>query len=128
MSKVALITGGSSGLGYALAELLGKQGYTLIVAARNQEKINSAVSKLSAMSIKAKGISCDITDEAGLQRTYDQVKAEYGKIDYLVLNAGVVTTKLLADYPSISELKKDLEIDLVGTIISAYTFTPLLQS
>lgn len=128
MSKVALITGGSSGLGYALAELLGKQGYSIIVVARNQEKINGAVSKLSAMSIKAKGISCDITDEAGLQRTFDQVKTEYGKIDYLVLNAGVVTTKLLSDYTNTTELRQDLEIDLVGTIISAHRFLPLLQS
>src|ERR1700740_3490150 len=105
MSKVALITGGSSGLGYALAELLGKQGYTIVVAARNQEKINGAVSKLSALNIKAKGTVCDITNEADLQRTYDLLKADYGKIDYLVLNAGVVTTKLLVDYHNTAELK-----------------------
>ena len=127
MKKVALITGGSSGLGYALAELLGKQDYSVIVVARNQDRINQAVSKLNAMNITAKGISCDITDEEGLKRTFDQIKTEYGKIDYLVLNAGVVTTKLLADYQSTSELKKDLEIDLVGTILSAHRFLPLLQ-
>src|SRR5450432_309969 len=98
MKKVALITGGSSGLGYALAELLGKQDYSVIILARNQEKITKAVASLTALNITAKGISCDITDEAGLQKTFDQVKSEYGKIDYLVLNAGVVTTKLLADY------------------------------
>ena len=128
MSKVALVTGGSSGLGYALAELLGKQNYSIIVIARNQEKINAAVAKLASQSITAKGISCDITDEAALQRTYDQVKAEYGRIDYLVLNAGVVTTKLLSDYKQTAELKKDLEIDLFGTILSAHKFLPLLQS
>lgn len=128
MSKVALVTGGSSGLGFALAELLGKQGYTIVVVARNQERINNAVSKLNAMSISAKGISCDITDEAGLQRTYEQVKAEHGKVDYLVLNAGVVTTKLLSDYTQTSELRRDLEIDLLGTILSAHRFLPLLQS
>ena len=128
MSKIALVTGGSSGLGYALAVLLGKQNYSIVVVARNQEKINTAVSKLSAMNIAAKGISCDITDEVGLKKTFDQVKAEYGKIDYLVLNAGVVTTKLLADYQDTAELKKDLEIDLFGTILSAHRFLPLLQS
>ena len=57
MKQVALVTGGSSGLGYALAEILGKQGYSIIVVARNQEKINGAVSKLSALNISAKGIS-----------------------------------------------------------------------
>jgi short-subunit dehydrogenase len=128
MKKVALITGGSSGLGYALAELLGKQDYSVIILARNQDKITNAVSKLIALNITAKGISCDITDESGLKKAFDQVKAEYGKIDYLVLNAGVVTTKLLSDYQDTSELKKDLEIDLFGTILSAHRFLPLLQT
>lgn len=128
MKKVAFITGGSSGLGYALAELLGQDGYTVLIAARNQERINKAVSNLSAQNITAKGFQCDITDEAALKRTAEQVKAEYGKIDYLVLNAGVVTTKLLSDYTNAAEMKQDLEIDLWGTILSAYTFQPLLVS
>lgn len=128
MKKVALVTGGSSGLGYALAELLGRQGYSIVIVARNQERINKAVSALSAMNITVKGISCDITDEAGLKKTFEQVKTEYGQIDYLVLNAGVVTTKLLADYKNAAEMKQDLEIDLWGTILSAHTFLPLLVS
>ena len=128
MSKVALITGGSSGLGYALAELLGKEGYSVIILARNQEKITKAVASLTALNINAKGISCDITDEAGLKRVSEKVKAEHGKIDYLVLNAGVVTTKLLSDYKDAAEIKKDMEIDLWGTILSAHQFQPLLVS
>ena len=128
MEKVALITGGSSGLGYALAELLGKDGYSVVIVARNQEKITASVAKLTAQNIKAKGISCDITDEAGLKKVAEQVKTEYGKIDYLVLNAGVVTTKLVSDYTTASEMKQDLEIDLWGTILSAHTFLPLLVS
>ncbi len=128
MKKVALITGGSSGLGFALAELLGKEDYSIIILARNQDKINKAVADLTAKKITAKGYSCDITDEAGLKKCFDQIKSEYGKIDYLVLNAGVVTTKLLSDYQNPSEIKKDLEIDLWGTILSAYQFLPLLGS
>jgi 3-dehydrosphinganine reductase len=128
MQKTALITGGSSGLGFALAELLGKQGYAIVIVARNQERINKAVTNLSAMNIKVQGISCDITNEAALKITSEQVKAEHGKIDYLVLNAGVVTTKLLSDYTNAAEMKQDLEIDLWGTILSAHTFQPLLVS
>jgi short-subunit dehydrogenase len=127
MKKVAVITGGSSGLGYALAEILGKDGYSVIIMARNQEKITKAVASLTAMNIAAKGISCDITSEEALKKAYDQVKAEHVKIDYLVLNAGVVTTKLLSDYKNMTEIKQDLEIDLWGTIMSAYQFMPLLQ-
>ncbi|MFO0321534.1 MAG: SDR family NAD(P)-dependent oxidoreductase [Bacteroidota bacterium] len=128
MKKVALITGGSSGLGYALAELLGKQDYSIIILARNEEKINKAVAALTALNITAKGFTCDITNESVLKTRFDQIKSEYGKIDYLVLNAGVVTTKLLSEYETTAEIKKDLEIDLWGTILSAYQFSPLLVS
>ncbi len=128
MKKVAVITGGSSGLGYALAEILGKEGYSIVILARNQEKITKSVSTLSAMSIHAKGISCDITDEKALQNAFNQIKDEYKQIDYLILNAGVVTTKLLSDYKNSAEIKQDLEIDLWGTILSAHQFLPLLQS
>ncbi len=128
MKKVAVITGGSSGLGYALAEILGKQGYSIVIMARNQEKITQAVAALTALSITAKGISCDITDESALQKAFNQIKDEYKQIDYLILNAGVVTTKLLSEYKNTAEIKQDLEIDLWGTILSAYQFLPLLQS
>ncbi len=127
MKKVALITGGSSGLGFALAELLGKQGYSIIILARNQQKIEEAITRLKASNISAEGYSCDITDEERLKSTFNKVKETYGTVDYLVLNAGVVTTKLLSDYSSSSEIKKDLDIDLWGTILSAYYFQPLLK-
>jgi len=84
MQKVALITGGSSGLGYALAELLGKQGYKIIVLARNLEKINKAVADLSAQNISAKGISCDTTDENGLKNAFSKIQNEETHNDYLV--------------------------------------------
>jgi 3-dehydrosphinganine reductase len=128
MNKVALVTGGSSGLGYALAELLGKQGYSILVIARNQGKIDGAINKLKALNIAAEGFSCDITDEINLKATYNTIKEKYATIDYLVLNAGVVTTKLLSDYTSTSEIKKDLDIDLWGTILCAYQFQSLLKS
>ena len=128
MKKTALITGGSSGLGFALANLLGKQGYTIIILARNQQKINDAVAKLKADNIDAVGFSCDTTDEEKLKSTFSKVKEMYGNIDYLVLNAGVVTTKLLSEYSSSAEMKQDLDIDLWGTILSAYHFQPLLKT
>lgn len=128
MKKTALVTGGSSGLGFALAQNLAKQGYNIVVVARNQEKINKTVADLTALGVTAKGISCDITNEAGLKEAANQVKAEFGSIDYLVLNAGSVTTKLVADYANGAEMKSDLEVDLWGTILSAYVFLPLLKS
>lgn len=128
MKKTALVTGGSSGLGLAMAQNLAKQGYNIVVVARNQEKINKAVTDLTALGIAAKGMSCDITNEAGLKEVANQVKAEFGSVDYLILNAGSVTTKLVSEYANGNEMKQDLEVDLWGTILSAHVFLPLLKS
>ena len=127
MTTTALITGGSSGLGFNLATQLGKNGYRVIILARNQAKIDQAVGQLNKENIDVIGISCDTTDEAGLEKTFDSVKSEFGKIDFLILNAGVVTTKLLSDYTDSASLKQDVEIDLWGTILTTWRFLPLLD-
>lgn len=128
MSKIAVITGGSSGLGFSFAKQLGADGFRIIILARNKERIETAVKQLAQNNIQAQGISCDVTQENELRDAATQIKNEFGQIDFLIINAGEVSTVLLTDYPSISELKKDLEIDLWGTIQSAYFFTPLLVS
>ena len=127
MTKIALITGGSSGLGFELAKNLAGQGYTPILLARNREKIDRAVSDISSSGHEAIGFPCDITDEIRLREVCAEVQERFGYIDFLILNAGVVTCKLLCDYASAEELKRDLEIDLWGTILSAHVFLPLLD-
>jgi short-subunit dehydrogenase len=126
MSKTAVITGGSSGLGFALAKLVGKQGFQVILIARNQEKLNSSVEELKKENIEATSFACDITNENELKQTVETIKQQYTKIDFLVLNAGVVTVKLLREYTSTAEMRHDLDIDLWGTIMSAYYFESML--
>jgi len=124
--KIALITGGSSGLGFAIAKLLGQKGYFVIILARNIQKINSEIEHLKQLNIEATGYSCDITKEDDLKKVSQEIKNQYGKIDFLILSAGVVTVKLVSDYENVTELKNDLEIDLWGTIQSTYFFNSLL--
>jgi len=125
MTKTAVITGGSSGLGFALAGLLGEQGYHIVLLARNKQRLDDAVGELVKKNYTASGIICDVTSEAQVREASEKLKADYSKIDFLILNAGEVTTKLLCDYSGVAELKKDLDIDLWGTIQTAYFFTPL---
>ena len=126
MTKTAVITGGSSGLGYALADILGEQGYQLVLLARNKQRLDDAVNSLAKKNHKVSGIICDVTNEAQVRDASIKLKTDFGKIDFLILNAGEVTTKLLYQYENVTELKKDLDIDLWGTIQTAYFLTPLL--
>jgi 3-dehydrosphinganine reductase len=127
MSKTALITGGSSGLGLAFAKILGKQGFSILILARNQDKIQLAINELNRLSIKSEGFVCDVSDDAELKQTSEIIKSRFGQIDFLILNAGTVTVKLLSDYTGVDEIKKDLDTDLFGMIGSAYYFLPMLK-
>lgn len=127
MAKFALITGGSSGLGLAYARNLGLAGYEIIILARNQERIDKALRMLSNLGIKAYGISSDITDTRKLSEAVDNVQNIAGKLDFLILNAGEVTPRLLVDFTSAEDLKKDIDIDLWGTVLSAWHFVPLMK-
>jgi 3-dehydrosphinganine reductase len=127
MSKTVLITGGSSGLGLALARQLGRNGYNTILVARNPERLNQAVAKLTEQGITATGYAGDITDEDRLEAIAEEIGAAGMTIDFLALNAGVVSVKLLTDYQDSQAMKHDLNINLWGTILSARTFLPLVN-
>lgn len=124
---IALITGGSSGLGYAFATWLGTRGYDIYILARDKSRLRISVEKLSEIQVHATGIACDVTSPVQLQEAAEKISNLSAKVDFLILNAGSVSTKLLTDYADPEELKSDLENDLWGTIQSAYYFVPLLR-
>ena len=126
MKKTALITGGSSGLGFVFAEELGSQGYKVYILARNGEKINKTVAALEEKGIEVKGISCDVSDESQLRTAYNTIKSGTDTIDFLILNAGMVIPQLLSDYPDTSGIHKQIDTNLTGAILTAWQFLPLL--
>ena len=127
MSKTAVITGGSSGLGFELARLLSGQGYTPVILARNRGRIEGAVTELRRGGRDALGFSCDVTDGNRLCEVCAEVRNACASIDFLVVNAGMVTVRLLNEYGDPDSLKRDLETNLWGAILTAHTFLPLLN-
>jgi NAD(P)-dependent dehydrogenase (short-subunit alcohol dehydrogenase family) len=86
--RTALVTGGSSGIGYAMAEAIGRAGAAVVVVARGREGIDDAVGRLSGHGVRAASISADLGDAAGVQRVCDQAAGFFGEIDILVNAAG----------------------------------------
>ena len=104
--RVALITGASQGIGRSCALRLTKDGATVAVAARNQEKLNELVSEITAAGGKAYAFALDVSNEDQVKPTVKSAIAQFGKIDILVNNAGITRDQLVmrmkrADWDSV---------------------------
>jgi 3-oxoacyl-[acyl-carrier protein] reductase len=93
--RVALVTGASQGIGRTCALRLAKDGATVAVAARNQEKLNELVAEIGATGGKAVTFALDVADEEQVKSTIKAVLAGHGKIDILVNNAGITRDQLV---------------------------------
>jgi len=87
--QVALVTGGSRGLGLQIAEALGEFGATVALASRKQADLDEAVAHLEGLGVKAFAVAVDLRDAASAQELTDAVMGRAGRIDILVNNAGV---------------------------------------
>jgi 3-oxoacyl-[acyl-carrier protein] reductase len=93
--RVALVTGASQGIGRTVALRLAKDGATVAVAARTQEKLNELVSEINTAGGKAAAFALDVADEEQVKATAKAVIAQFGKIDILVNNAGITRDQLV---------------------------------
>jgi NAD(P)-dependent dehydrogenase (short-subunit alcohol dehydrogenase family) len=87
--RAAIVTGASSGIGLALAHLLGQEGHALTIAARRPEKLESARSKLEAAGVDVVAVAADLGDEDGIKRVVAAHRERHDRLDVLVNNAGV---------------------------------------
>ncbi len=124
-NKVVLITGGGSGIGFALAKAFVAAGSTVIACGRNQQKLEKAKSALPELNIAV----CDVTNDEQIKNLVNKTKEEFGGIDVLVNNAGVFQS---LDYTSgevtMEVQTKEVEIDFMGPIRMIHHFLPELQN
>lgn len=97
--QVALVTGGSRGLGLQIAEALGEAGATLMLSSRKAADLEEAAAHLKARGIAAQWIAADASDEAQARGIVEQTMAKLGKIDILVNNAGATWGAPAEDHP-----------------------------
>jgi NAD(P)-dependent dehydrogenase (short-subunit alcohol dehydrogenase family) len=119
------VTGGSYGLGFAIAEHLVADDYRVFILARDEMRLEEAVTKLSHGPGSASGISCDVTDPSAVQKAAERVRAREGRLDFLIANAGSLQLGLLEDHSPATALR-DIETGLSGAILTALAFLPLL--
>jgi NAD(P)-dependent dehydrogenase (short-subunit alcohol dehydrogenase family) len=119
--RAAIVTGASSGIGLAIAEVLGAEGYALTVAARRPEKLEEAAQGLRDKGFTVEHVAGALGDEAGVKAVVAAHRERYGRLDVLVNNAGVGIGAPIAE---IDTKKLDMQLDLnLRSIILFYRET-----
>lgn len=115
-NKNALITGGTHGLGMAIAEGLAIAGAQLIITGTTPSKMEEALSYYTSKGYQAKGYLFDVTDENAAAENVEKITKEVGDIHILVNNAGIIKRELAITMP-VSDFRKVIDVDLVGPFI-----------
>ena len=121
--KVALVTGGSRGIGFAIAKILSENGATVVITSKNSEKIKQAEAKIS----NSFGITCDIKKKNEVQNVLDQTIKKFGKLDILVNNAGIFPKIKLLHEIEEEEWNEVLDVNLTGQFRFTKEAIPHLQ-
>jgi NAD(P)-dependent dehydrogenase (short-subunit alcohol dehydrogenase family) len=125
--KVAIVTGGSKGIGRGIAEALVKEGVSVCVSARSRQEIDETVSELKSQSTaKVTGIVCDVRNHTQIKSLFELATSELGGIDILVNNAGIGV------FASVEEMAPEdfravLETNLFGVFYCCHEAIPLMK-
>lgn len=115
-NKIALVTGGTHGLGMAMAKALAHAGATLVINGHTEDKMTKALEAYQKEGIEAKGYLFDVTNEEEAASKINQIESELGTIDILVNNAGIIK-RVPALEMSATEFREVLDVDVTGPFI-----------
>ena len=124
--KIAWITGGSYGIGFAIAEAYADCGATIVFNDINEELVNKGLAAFEEKGIKAHGFVCDVTDENAVNELVKKVEAEIGTIDILVNNAGIIK-RIPMHEMSAEDFRKVIDVDLNAPFICAKAVIPAMK-
>ena len=118
MTKTALITGGSKGIGYAVAESMIKDGMNVCITSRNEAEVKEAAEKLNTLGGgKALGLACNVRHFEEQEKAVAEILAEFGSLDILIANAGVGHFAPV-DEMTIEQWSDVIDINLTGVFYS----------
>jgi NAD(P)-dependent dehydrogenase (short-subunit alcohol dehydrogenase family) len=124
--RVAVITGGSAGLGLAMAEALGEKGAALALVARDRARLDAADAALRARGFEVHAFSADVSDEAQVGRMAADVLARFGKVQILINNAGMNIRRPMVEF-SLAEWRQVLDTNLTSAFLVSRAFVPHMK-
>src|SRR6201997_381174 len=119
--KVAVVVGGSSGIGSILAVGLAEAGADVVSSARRQDLVNTLADEIEKLGRKSLRVTCDVNDRTSLQKLLDACLNKFGKVDILVNAAGITKRAPTLDYPE-ETWSQIMETNLTGTLRACQVF------
>lgn len=124
--KAAIVTGGTKGIGFAIAELLVRNGCRVLICGRGRDDVQAAAEKLLKLG-KAEAVSCDIRNEEHVRMMFEHCTQVFGGVDILINNAGVGFFGKTVEETSLAEFRQTLETNLFGTFYACHFAVPHLK-
>src|ERR1700746_3292106 len=124
--KVAVVTGGSRGIGLAIAQAFAKHGCQVVIAGRNARSLKAAAKALRTVKVEA--VQCNVTDPGQVDSLFGAVGNKYSRIYILVNNAGVAHALVPVERLSIDAWKQTIDTNLTGMFLCTRAALPLMHA
>jgi 3-oxoacyl-[acyl-carrier protein] reductase len=125
---VAVITGGGSGIGLAMARIFAAAGYSVLITGRDAKRLQKAAANIPADKKQVTGIPCDVRDSASVEKLFLEVSKHHSTIDVLINNAGVAHSLAPVDQLSIETWREVIDTNLTGTFLVTRAALPLMRA
>lgn len=121
-NKIALITGGNSGIGFGTAKRMAEEGAFVYVTGRDQDKLDRAAAEFGE---RGQAVKADATDKAQMVAVVDVIRKRHGRLDVLFANAGAAWYNTIEDLTE-DDIDRGMELDIKGTIFTVQAALPLM--
>jgi NAD(P)-dependent dehydrogenase (short-subunit alcohol dehydrogenase family) len=126
--KVAIITGGGSGIGLAMAHTFAASGYSVVITGRDLSRLHVAAEELSRTKSNVTPIACDVRDPASVEKLFQEIGKHHSIIDVLINNAGVAHGLAPADQLPVETWKEVIDTNLTGTFLVTRAALPFMRA
>jgi NAD(P)-dependent dehydrogenase (short-subunit alcohol dehydrogenase family) len=125
---VAVITGGSRGIGLALAKVFGGEGYSLVIMGRDPGRLHAAAEELKKSKADVTALGCDVRDPASVEKVFAQIRRHHAAIDVLINNAGVAQPLTPVEKLAVEIWKEAVDTNLTGTFLVTRAALPMMKA